>query len=65
MLVMGMSAAARADELAVLAEPSPLSDWGGHVVWSAFDGGQYRLLDGVRALPVAPRPVAFDARRWT
>jgi hypothetical protein len=47
--------------------PTAVSAWGGHVVWSAYDpaAGVYRLTDrsaaGVRVLPVAARPVPFDA----
>ncbi len=57
--------AAHAEDVAPLAAISPVSAWGGQVVWSAFDGTAYHLMarssSGVSALPVAPRPVPFDA----
>jgi hypothetical protein len=53
--------------VAMTARPTPLAAWGGVLVWSAWDStaGGYRLMArtaaGVAALPVAPRPVPFDA----
>jgi len=58
---------AAADQtIATVAAPTPVSAYGGRVVWSAFDAAKsdYRLMTEnagvVAAVPVAPRRVPFD-----
>ena len=59
--------AARADQtIATVARPTPISAYGGRVVWSSYQPGRgfvlTTLVNGmVSEVPVAPRPVPFDA----
>lgn len=63
-LVLASPAAAADKVLTTVAEDTPLSAYGGHVVWSAPVAGGYGLVHWhngqLEPLPVAPRSVPFD-----
>jgi hypothetical protein len=63
-------AVARADfTVATVQRATPVSAYAGHVVWSQYEGGAFRLYEAhastagqvTTALPVPPRAVPFDA----
>lgn len=69
-LLAGFPAAARADyTVAPVERATPVSAYAGHVVFSRYDAGVYRLVEAhgspsgliTTVLPVAPRAVPFDA----
>lgn len=64
MAVLVLPAAAAADEIAQVSRPVPISALHGWVVWSARDGGVYRLFEWRRGqtteLSVAGRKRPFD-----
>jgi hypothetical protein len=64
-LLIGATAARGQEPIATLSAPTPVTAWGGHLVWSAHTERGFVLMarsDGrVSELPVAPRRLPFDA----
>ena len=68
--VLALPSPARAGfTVAPVERPTPVSAYAGHLVWSQYDAGVYRLFEAhaspsgevTTALPVPPRSVPFDA----